>query len=176
MRIYEELFIVKTGTPEEEIQALVEQLKGVIAVGGGTLDKTDVWGNRKLAYRVNKHLEGIYVLIVFTAASQTVRELERRLRVNDLIVKFITVRIDERLKKIDKRKKLREKRAARKPAPTPHASPSAPAPHAAPGQHAAPGAPVPAGPAPGPAPAEAAPTPAPAVDSAPEAEPAPAQE
>ena len=164
MRIYEELFIVKAGTPEEEIQALVEQLKGVISAKGGTLDKTEVWGTRKLAYRVNKHAEGIYVLLVFHADPQTVRELERRLRVNDLIVKFITVRIDEKLKKIEKRKKARDKRAARRPAPAVHAAPSAPAAApAAPG--AAPGAPAPAPaapavPAPGPAPAEPVPAPA----------------
>ena len=168
MRIYKELFIVKAGTPEEEIQALVEQLKGVISAKGGTLDKTEVWGTRKLAYRVNKHAEGIYVLLVFHADSQTVRELERRLRVNDLIIKFITVRIDEKLKKIEKRKKARDKRAARRPAPAVHAAPSAPAaapaaPGATPGAPA-PGAPAaapaaPALPAPGPAPAEPSPEP-----------------
>ncbi len=72
---------------------------------------------RKLAYRVQKRNEGFYVLLQFTAKPETVKEVERRLRVSDLVMKFITVRIDEKLKKIEKRKKAREKRAARKPAP-----------------------------------------------------------
>jgi small subunit ribosomal protein S6 len=127
MRIYEELFIVRTATPEEEVDALVDQLKGVIASSGGTLDKTEKWGSRKLAYRVDKQSEGSYILLQFSAGPQTVREIERRLRVSDSVLKFITVRIDERLKRIEKRKKLREKRAARKPAPA-VAAPSAPSP------------------------------------------------
>ena len=127
MRIYEELFIVRTATPEEEVDALVDQLKGVIASSGGTLDKTEKWGSRKLAYRVDKQSEGSYILLQFSAGPQTVREIERRLRVSDSVLKFITVRIDERLKRIEKRRKLREKRAARKPAPA-VAAPSAPSP------------------------------------------------
>jgi len=127
MRIYEELFIVRTATPEEEVDALIDQLKGVIASSGGTLDKTEKWGSRKLAYRVDKQSEGSYILLQFSAEPQTVREMERRLRVSDSVLKFITVRIDEKLKRIEKRKKLREKRAARKPAPA-VAAPSMPSP------------------------------------------------
>ena len=66
-----------------------------------------------------KHNEGQYILIVFNAKADTVKELERRLRVSDMVIKFLTVRIDEKLKRIEKRKKAREKRAARKPAPQP---------------------------------------------------------
>ena len=158
MRIYEELFIVKASTPEEEVDALIEQMKGVVTANGGTIDKADRWGTRRLAYRVRKQSEGLYVLMQFTAAATTVRELERRLRVADQVIKFITVRIDEKLKKIDKRKKLREKRAHRKPAPA--SAPALPTAEqmmaqgsgAMPG---APGAPVPAVPVP------AAPVPAP---------------
>ena len=127
MRIYEELFIVRTATPEEEVDALIDQLKGVIASSGGTLDKTEKWGSRKLAYRVDKQSEGSYILLQFSAGPQVAREIERRLRVSDSVLKFITVRIDEKLKRIEKRKKLREKRAARKPAPA-VAAPSMPSP------------------------------------------------
>jgi len=125
MRIYEELFIVRPDTPEEEIDQLIEQLTTLVASQGGNVDKSEKWGVRKLAYRVQKRGEGFYVLLQFTAAPQTVRELERRLRVSDQVLKFLTVRIDEKLKKIEKRKKAREKRAARKPA-VPVAAPSAP--------------------------------------------------
>jgi len=149
MRIYEELFIVRPDMPEEEIDQLIEQLTTLIAAQGGNVDKSDKWGVRKLAYRVEKRNEGFYVLLQFTANPETVKELERRLRVSDQVMKFLTVRIDEKLKKIEKRKKAREKRAARRPAP-----PSAPAPsleHAMAGiaePAPRPGAPMPGAPAP----------------------------
>ena len=149
MRVYEELFIVKPDTAEEEVDAFVEQLKTLITNGKGTIDKVDNWGIRKLAYRVSKYAEGRYILIQFSASPDAVKEIERRLRVTDSVIKFITVRIDEKQKKIDKRKKAREKRAARRPAPQ-VAAPAAPA--AIPGEpgvvHAAPGAPAPEHPAP----------------------------
>jgi small subunit ribosomal protein S6 len=156
MRVYEELFIVKPDAPEEEVDGIVTQIQGVITNGKGTVDKTDKWGTRKLAYRVQKYSEGIYVLIQFTSSPNLVHEIERRLRVNDQVIKFITVRTDEKQKKIDKRKKARDKRAARRPAP-PVAAPAIPAEPAAaapglPGvSHPAPAAPVhpaPAAPAP----------------------------
>jgi len=114
MRIYEELFIVKPDVPEEEVDAFIEQMRGVITNAGGTVDKVDKWGKRKLAYRVDKYREGAYVLMQFNAAPETVKEFERRLRVADLVIKFLTVRIDETLKRLDKRKKERDKRAAKR--------------------------------------------------------------
>jgi len=160
MRIYEELFILRPDTPEEETDQLIEQLSALITKHGGTVDKTDKWGIRKLAYRVQKRNEGFYVLLQFTAQPEAVKELERRMRVSDLVMKFITVRIDEKLKKIDKRKKSREKRAARRPAPQ-VAMPALSAEHmmagaAEPGPR--PGAPMPGAPTPA-APAAAPTTP-----------------
>jgi len=124
MRIYEELFIMKPDAAEEEIEQVIEQVRQVITSREGVVDKVDKWGIRKLAYRVQKLNEGFFVLIQFTATPETVKEIERRLRVSDLVLKFLTVRIDEKLKRIEKRKKKREKRASRKPAQ------SAPAPQA----------------------------------------------
>src|SRR5512139_3670563 len=127
MRIYEELFIVKPDSPEEEIDQFVEQLKQMVISGGGAVDKLEKWGNRKLAYRIGKFTEGFYVLLQFSAAPETVKELERRLRVSDMTIKFLTVRIDQTLKRLEKRKKQREKRAQRRPAPVaPSASPGVP--------------------------------------------------
>ena len=125
MRIYEEMFIIRPDAVEEEIDAYIEQVKQVIAGVGGTVDKVEKWGKRKLAYRVAKREEGIYILLQFSAGPDSVRELERRLRVSDLVLKYLTVRIDEKLKRIEKRRKTREKRAARKPAPQ-SAGPGAP--------------------------------------------------
>ena len=119
MRIYEELFIVRPDATDEEVDPLIEQLKNVITRAGGSLDKTEKWGVRKLAYRVAKHEEGQYILLEFKAGAEVVKEIERRLRVADLVLKFLTVRIDEKLKRLEKRRKAREKRAARKPPPPP---------------------------------------------------------
>ena len=148
MRVYEELFIVKPDAPQEEVDAFTEQVKELIATGKGTVDKAEKWGTRKLAYRVQKYHEGTYVLIQFTAPADLVKEVERRMRVTDMVIKFITVRIDEKAKKIEKRKKARAKRAARKPLP-PVTAPAVPV-------HPEAAAPVPALPGMPSAPAEPA--------------------
>src|ERR1700689_5454927 len=169
MRIYEELFILRPDSPEEEIDHLIEQLTTFIASQGGNVDKSEKWGIRKLAYRVQKRNEGFYVLLQFTTEPKTVIELERRLRVSDMVMKFQSVRIDEKLKKIEKRKKEREKRAARKPLPP--AAPSVPLEHAMAGAEPTgprPGAPMPGAPAA--APAAAAPAAAAPVAATPVAE------
>ncbi|MBZ5592057.1 MAG: 30S ribosomal protein S6 [Acidobacteriia bacterium] len=122
MRIYEELFIVKPDAPEEEVDQFIEQMKSVVSSSGGSVDKVDKWGKRRLAYRVDKYREGAYVLFQFNAAPETVKEFERRLRVSDMVIKFLTVRIDQTLKRLEKRKRDRDKRAHRKataPGPAP---------------------------------------------------------
>lgn len=150
MRIYEELFIVRPDATEEEVDALVEAASQTITSGGGTVDKVEKWGVRKLAYRVAKREEGFYVLMQFTSNPEPVKEVERRFRVSDDVLKFLTVRIDEKLKKIEKKRQEREKRARRKPQAAGPLRPAA-VPPAAP---ASPGAPVPGTPeAPAPAPA-----------------------
>lgn len=140
MRTYEELFIVRPDATDEEIDPIVEQITQVITTNGGAVEKVEKWGVRQLAYRVAKREEGYYVLVVFNATPSTVLELERRLRVSDLVLKFLTVRIDEKLKWLEKRKKAREKRARRKPALA--AAPTAPAAAPAAVEHAMPGAPT----------------------------------
>jgi small subunit ribosomal protein S6 len=117
MRIYEEMFVVRPDASEEEIDQLIDQTTQLIVGGGGTVEKADKWGLRKLAYRVAKHDEGFYVLLQFTSGPEVVKEIERRFRVSDLVIKFLTTRSDRRLKKIEKRRKQREKRAKRRPAP-----------------------------------------------------------
>jgi small subunit ribosomal protein S6 len=123
MRIYEELFIAKPDAPDEEVDAFIEQIKTTVSNAGGTVDKVEKWGKRKLAYKVDRYREGAYVLVQFTAGPETVKEFERRLRVSDLVIKFLTVRIDETLKRLDKRKKERDKRAHRKSIAAPAAAP-----------------------------------------------------
>ena len=124
MRIYEELFIMKPDAPEEEVDQFVEQLRTQMTTLGATVDKVEKWGKRRLAYRVDKYREGTYVLFQFSASPEMVKEVERRLRVADVVLKFLTVRIDETLKRLDKRKKERDKRAAKRAANAPPAGPA----------------------------------------------------
>jgi small subunit ribosomal protein S6 len=145
-RIYEELFILRPDITDEEVTPVIEQVRGVITATGGTVDKEERWGVRKLAYNIEKRSEGYYVLLQITAPASAVKELERRLRVHDAVLKYLTVRIDEKLKWLEKRKKEREKRAARRPAP-PVAAPMA-GEEGRPFMPAAPAAPVPGAPRP----------------------------
>ncbi len=166
MRIYEELFIVDPNATDEEIDAIVAQVEGIITEAGGTIDKVDRWGKRRLAYTVKKRDEGYYILVQFSSAdAQMVRELERRLRVHEQVLKYLTVRIDEKLKWLEKKKKQREKRAKRRPQVAP------PPPAAAKPQ--APGAAIPGKPNPGQA---SEPKPSPEPESKPESKPEPKPE
>ena len=132
MRIYEALFIIKPDVPEEEIDQRLEALRTHLTGMGATIDKLEKWGKRRLAYKVDKYREGFYVLFQFTAGPETVTEFERRLRVSDIVLKFLTVRIDETLKRLEKRKKVRDKRAAKRVVSAGSAAPAGPAPGAPP--------------------------------------------
>lgn len=147
MRLYEEVFIVKPDASEEEAKGVVDLLSKTVTDQGGAIEKIDEWGRRNLAYKVGRYTEGIYYIVKFSAQPDTVKEVERRLRVNDFIVKFLTVRLDERLKWVEKRKKRREERAKRKPPVPVSPLPAAPA-AALPGQPEAPKPAVPAAPEP----------------------------
>ena len=143
MRIYEELFILKPDIPEEEVDPFVEQLRTNLTSAGATVDQVDKWGKRRLAYRVEKYREGFYVLLQFTAPPEAVKELERRLRVSDSVLKYLTVRIDETLKRLEKRKRDRDKRAAKRASQAPPTAPAQPAQPVIPGapEHASPAMP-----------------------------------
>ena len=122
MRSYEIMFIVNPSIPEEEIDKINSQLEGIITSGGGTIEKIEKMGKRRLAYDVDKHREGYYVLFVIAANGDIIKECERRLRVMDAVIKYITVRTDEETRRFEKMKSFRQKRAARrgsgrKPAP-----------------------------------------------------------
>jgi small subunit ribosomal protein S6 len=138
MRIYEALFIIKPDVLEEEIDQRLEALRTQLTGMGATIDKLEKWGKRRLAYKVDKYREGFYVLFQFTAGPETVKEFERRLRVSDIVLKFLTVRIDETLKRLEKRKKERDKRAAKRVSSAGAPAPAGPAPGAPPpAQHTA---------------------------------------
>ena len=114
MRNYEIMFIVSPNAPEEDIDKITGQVEGVITAGGGKVDKLEKLGKRRLAYTVKKFREGSYVLFTIQADGAIVREIERRLRVMDLVIKYLTVRMDDDMKRLDKIKAHRQKRATRR--------------------------------------------------------------
>lgn len=124
-RIYELMFIVRPDMTEEDLDKLISTLSGVVPASGGSIQKVDKMGKRRLAYTVKRFHEGIYVLMVLEGGGAVIHELERRLRVTEPVIKFLTVRVDEELKRLGKVKALRD---ARKKV---SAQPVAPAPVAA---------------------------------------------
>ena len=135
-RNYELMFIVRPDMVDEDLNKLISTLESSVTSAGGTT-KTEVWGKRRLAYRVGRFNDGIFVLMLIDGVGAVVHELERRLRVTEPVIKFLTVRTDEEKQRLDKAAKLREAKkrrptesAASAPAPAPAAA--APAPAAAP--------------------------------------------
>jgi len=124
-RNYEVMFIVRPDMGEEDLNKLISTLESSVTSAGGTA-KSEVWGKRRLAYKVGRFNDGIFVLMLIDAAGAVVHEVERRLRVTEQVIKFLTVRTDEELKRLDKIKKLRDskKKASAQPAATPPATPA----------------------------------------------------
>ncbi len=133
-RTYEVMFIVRPDLTDEDVDKLISNLEGSVTQAGGTVKNVERMGKRRLAYLVRKFQDGIYVLLTVEAAGNVVAELERRMRVTEPVIKFITVRVDEEQKRLDKMKKLRDSKVRNRPAAAPaEAAPAAeqaPAPRA----------------------------------------------
>jgi small subunit ribosomal protein S6 len=115
-RLYDLIFICRPTTPEEEITKIIATLEHACAEKGGKVEKLEKWGTRKMAYRVAKHREGYYVYLqIKSTQGELIRELERRLAVSDVVIKYLTVRLDEELKRQQKLQRKRERKAARRP-------------------------------------------------------------
>jgi len=120
-RTYEVMFIVRPDLTDEDVDKLVSTFETNIANAGATLKKTDRLGKRRLAYLVRKFHEGNYVLFTVEADGNAIHEIERRLRVSEPVIKFITVRTDLEQKRVDKIKAIRAtkvRRSATVPAET----------------------------------------------------------
>jgi small subunit ribosomal protein S6 len=109
-RTYEVMYIVDPETPADRLTKLNEAVGKLIEKEGGTIVRMDDGGKRTLAYPIQKKTEGFYILFEIEGSGQEIAELERRMRVNDMIMRYITVRVDEDRKKADKMKAKREKR------------------------------------------------------------------
>ena len=113
-RTYEVMYIVDPETPAERVEKLNEAVGKVIEKEGGTVVRMDDMGRRPLAYPIEKKTEGHYVLFEIDGSGQEIAELERRMRVNDMIIRFITIRVDEDRKRVDKLKNKREAKQAKR--------------------------------------------------------------
>jgi small subunit ribosomal protein S6 len=98
------MYILDPSLDEDATQALIGQIDDFMTKQGVTVEKTEPWGKRRLAYRIGKYLEGFYVLSHFQAGTGVVAELERKLRVTDGVMRFLTVRIDEEQEKLERQR------------------------------------------------------------------------
>ena len=119
-RQYELVYLLSPETSEQAVADLHGQVEATVARFGGVVEKTDNWGRRKLAYAIGPHKEGVYVLDVVSGSGELMKELERRLRVNEQVLRYLVVRVDEELRAAERARARRKvdvrPRAARGPA------------------------------------------------------------
>ena len=108
MRTYEVAFITAPNTADDDLSKLNSQIEQIITDRGGKITKIDNWGRRKLAYRIGKFDEGVYTFVYFAGVGKEIAEVERRLRVTDFVIRYLTVRTDEALKRAEKLKSKRK--------------------------------------------------------------------
>ena len=118
-RIYELMFIVRPDMPEEDQDKLISTLESAVTSSGGLLKNVEKMGKRRLAYSVRRFRDGLYMLLTVEGSGAVMHELERRLRVTEPVLKFLTVRIDEEQKRLDKIAKIRASRRKASSAPPP---------------------------------------------------------
>jgi small subunit ribosomal protein S6 len=107
-RTYELMFIVRPDMSEEDQDKLISTLETAVTSSGGQVKGMEKMGKRRLAYTVRKFHDGMYMLLTFEGGGGLVHELERRLRVSEPVIKFLSVRIDEEQKRLDKIKAIRD--------------------------------------------------------------------
>lgn len=117
-RQYEVIFIVDPTADDDEVTRLSEGFKQIITDQGGTINKHESMGRRQLAYEILHKTEGHFVLLEIEGSGREIAELERRMRVNDRIIRYITVRVDEDRRRAEKFKAKRARKAAKRPGGT----------------------------------------------------------
>ncbi|MCU1265555.1 MAG: rpsF [Acidobacteria bacterium] len=115
LRQYEVLFIVDPGADDDEVAKITDTFKQIITDQGGTITKAETLGRRQLAYEILRKKEGTFVDIELEGSGKEIAELERRMRVNDRILRYLTVRMDEERQRAEKFKDKRARKAAKRP-------------------------------------------------------------
>ena len=114
VRQYELIYVVSSDATEQQITDLHTQVEEITARFNGTLDKTENWGRRKLAYEIGPHKEGTYVLEVISGTGELMKEIDRRLRVSDQVIRHLTVRVDEENRVIERTRTIRKEDSRRR--------------------------------------------------------------
>jgi small subunit ribosomal protein S6 len=114
VRTYELIYVLKPDAPEAEVNTLHGQVVEVVDRLGGKIDKTDQWGRRKLAYEIGHHKEGFYVLEVISGSGELMKELDRRLKVTEGLLRHLIVRVDESTIKADRARTKRTEESRRR--------------------------------------------------------------
>jgi small subunit ribosomal protein S6 len=113
-RQYELVYILPPDVTEQQVTDLHAQLEAVVSRIGGQIERTENWGRRRLAYEIGHHKEGVYVLEVINGGGELMKELDRRLRVMDLVVRHMVVRVDEEKKVVDRTRTKRQTESERR--------------------------------------------------------------
>ena len=113
-RQYELVYIVRPEAPDQEVADLHTQIEGIVQRFNGTFDKTENWGRRKLAYEIGHHREGIYVVETISGSGELMKEIDRRLRVTDQVIRHLVVRVDDELRVAERRRSDRKATQARR--------------------------------------------------------------
>src|ERR1700748_3602856 len=108
MALYEHLLIARQDISAQQVDALAQHLKTIVEGEGGKVEKQEYWGLRGLAYRIKKNRKGHYVLLNINAPAKAVQELERQLKINEDVLRFITVKVDQFEQSSNKNKRDRE--------------------------------------------------------------------
>ena len=107
-RQYELVYILPPDTTEQMVSELHQQIEGVVSRMDGQIEKTENWGRRRLAYEIGHHKEGVYVLQVINGSGDLMKELDRRLRVLDQVVRHLVVRVDDEKKVVERTRTKRQ--------------------------------------------------------------------
>ena len=113
-RKYELVYVVSPDASEAQVTELQTQVEGIVQRMGGTLEKTENWGRRKLAYEIGRHKEATYILDVINGSGELMKEIDRRLKVFDLVIRHLVVRVDEHEGVIDRQRTKRTETSRRR--------------------------------------------------------------
>lgn len=113
-RKYELVYVASPEASDEQVTDLHNQVAAIVSRMGGQIEKTDNWGRRKLAYEIGRHKEGTYVLEVINGTGELMKEIDRRFKVTDLIIRHLVVRVDEEQAVIDRKRSMRTENSRRR--------------------------------------------------------------
>jgi small subunit ribosomal protein S6 len=113
-RKYELVYVVSPDASDDQVSALHTQVEETVTRMGGQLEKSENWGRRKLAYEIGRHKEGTYVLEVINGSGELMKELDRRLKVLDYVIRHLTVRVDEHEAVVDRTRTKRTEASRRR--------------------------------------------------------------